>query len=66
MQGTPAGLPWGMPGMGEEMEGAVQQAAQPGRQLKVIGSKASGSARPQGPQLQGLLEAPGQFASGQT
>lgn len=31
MQRTPAGLPWGMPGMGEEMEGAVQQAPQPGR-----------------------------------
>jgi hypothetical protein len=32
MQRTPAGLPWGMPGMGELMEGAVQQAPQPGRQ----------------------------------
>jgi hypothetical protein len=52
--------------MGEEMEGAVQQAAQPGRQVKVISFWASGSAWPQGPQLQGLLEAPGQFASGQT
>lgn len=31
-QRTPAGLPWGMPGMGEEMEGAMQQAPQPGRQ----------------------------------
>ena len=31
-QGTPAGLPRGMPGMGLEMEGAMQQAAQPGRQ----------------------------------
>lgn len=28
-QGTPAGLPPGMPGMGELMEGAVQQAPQP-------------------------------------
>lgn len=28
----PAGLPWGMPGMGEAIEGAMQQAAQPGRQ----------------------------------
>jgi hypothetical protein len=27
-----------MPGMGEEMDGAVQQAAQPGRQVKVIRS----------------------------
>ena len=50
--------------MGEEMDGAVQQAAQPGRQVRVIRSKASGSARPQGPQLQGLLQAPSQFASG--
>jgi oxygen-independent coproporphyrinogen-3 oxidase len=31
-QRTPAGLPWGMPGMGLEMEGAMQQAPQPGRQ----------------------------------
>ncbi len=56
MQGTPAGFPWGMPGMGEEMEGAVQQAAQPGRQVKCMGS-----AWPQSPQLQGLLHASGQF-----
>jgi hypothetical protein len=26
--GTPAGLPFGMPGKGEVMEGAMQQAAQ--------------------------------------
>lgn len=31
-QRTPAGLPCGMPGIGEEMEGAVQQAPQPARQ----------------------------------
>ncbi len=31
-QGTPGGLPWGMPGMGVEIDGAVQQAPQPGRQ----------------------------------
>ncbi len=31
-QGTPAGLPCGMPGMGELMDGAVQQAPQCGRQ----------------------------------
>lgn len=31
-QGTPAGLPYGMPGMGEVIEGAVQQAPQSGRQ----------------------------------
>jgi hypothetical protein len=63
MQGTPAGLPWSMPGMGEEMEGAVQQAAQPGRQVRVIRFWASGSAWSQGPQLQGLLEAARQLAS---
>jgi hypothetical protein len=60
-QGTPAGLPWGIPGMGEEMDGAVQQAAQPGRQVKVIRSKAFRSTWPQGPHLQRLLEAPRQF-----
>lgn len=32
-QRTPAGFPWGMPGTGDEIEGAMQQAAQPGRQL---------------------------------
>jgi hypothetical protein len=32
-QRTPAGLPLGMPGIGEVIEGAVQQAPQPGRQL---------------------------------
>jgi hypothetical protein len=31
--GTPAGLPFGMPGRGEVMEGAMQQAAQWGRQI---------------------------------
>jgi hypothetical protein len=30
--GTPAGLPVGMPGIGVEIDGAMQQAAQPGRQ----------------------------------
>lgn len=34
-QGTPAGLPCGMPGMGLLMEGAMQQAAQLGRQTRV-------------------------------
>lgn len=29
----PAGLPWGKPGMGDDMEGAMQHAAQPGRQF---------------------------------
>ena len=28
MQATPAGLPFGMPGMAELMDGAMQQAAQ--------------------------------------
>lgn len=32
MQRTPAGLPSGMPGIGELMDGAVQQAPQSGRQ----------------------------------
>jgi hypothetical protein len=31
--GTPEGLPFGMPGRGEVMEGAMQQAAQEGRQI---------------------------------
>ena len=30
-QRTPAGLPWGIPGIGELMEGAIQQAPQPTR-----------------------------------
>jgi len=30
-QGMPAGFPWGIPGMDDEMDGAMQQAAQPGR-----------------------------------
>lgn len=32
-QGTPAGLPFGIPGRGEVMDGAMQQAAQEGRQF---------------------------------
>jgi hypothetical protein len=32
-QRTPAGLPCGMPGMGELMDGAMQQAPQPRRQF---------------------------------
>jgi hypothetical protein len=31
MHGMPAGLPSGMPGMGLVMDGAMQQAPQPGR-----------------------------------
>lgn len=36
-QGTPAGLPSGMPGIGLEMEGAVQHAPQLGRQFMAMG-----------------------------
>ena len=36
-QGTPAGLPFGMPGIGLEMEGAVQHAPQLGRQFMAMG-----------------------------
>ncbi len=36
-QGTPAGLPPGMPGIGELIDGAVQQAAQAGRQACGVG-----------------------------
>jgi oxygen-independent coproporphyrinogen-3 oxidase len=32
LQRTPAGLPSGMPGMGDEIDGAMQQAPQPARQ----------------------------------
>ena len=33
---TPAGLPSGMPGIGDEMDGAIQQAPQPSRQLSIV------------------------------
>ncbi|MDQ9170108.1 hypothetical protein Q8A64_06735 [Oxalobacteraceae bacterium R-40] len=33
MHGTPAGLPSGMPGIGDEIDGAMQQAAQALRQF---------------------------------
>ena len=36
MQRTPAGLPFGMPGIGEEMEGAMQQAPQLGLQENFV------------------------------
>ena len=45
-QRTPAGLPWGMPGIGELMEGAMQQAPQPGRQFmraRPAGARTEGS-----------------------
>lgn len=32
MQRSPAALPCGIPGIGEEIDGAMQQAPQPGRQ----------------------------------
>jgi hypothetical protein len=35
-QRTPAGLPCGMPGIGELMDGAMQQAPQPGRQFMAV------------------------------
>jgi hypothetical protein len=30
---TPEGLPFGIPGIGEDMDGAMQQAPQPGLQF---------------------------------
>jgi hypothetical protein len=42
MQGTPAGLPWGMPGMGLLMDGAMQQAPQPRRQVGAALKTATG------------------------
>ncbi|MES2042199.1 MAG: hypothetical protein V4495_30680 [Pseudomonadota bacterium] len=36
MQGTPAGLPLGIPGIALLMDGAMQQAAQWGRQEKEV------------------------------
>lgn len=41
---TPAGLPWGMPGMGLEMDGAVQHAPHPGLQSTVSGKEFTCSA----------------------
>ncbi len=35
MQRTPAGLPFGIPGIGDEIDGAIQHAPQPTRQLIV-------------------------------
>jgi hypothetical protein len=47
MQRTPAGLPSGMPGIGELMDGAVQQAPQSGRQsMGAILSAASRKSMP--------------------
>jgi hypothetical protein len=33
---TPAGLPFGIPGIGDEIEGAIQQAPQPARQFNMV------------------------------
>jgi hypothetical protein len=38
MQRTPADLPHGVPGIGELIEGAMQQAPQPGRHATAAGS----------------------------
>jgi hypothetical protein len=43
MHASPAGLPSGIPGMGLEMLGAMQQAPQPGRQSIARGSIATGA-----------------------
>ena len=43
MQRVPAGFPSGMPGIRDEIEGAMQHAAQRGRQI--CGGDASGSRR---------------------
>jgi hypothetical protein len=55
MQGTPAGLPSGMPGIGLEIDGAVQQAPQPGRQANgaslVISLFSSGGLQAGGPDV---------------
>jgi hypothetical protein len=40
MQRTPAALPPGIPGIGELIEGAMQQAPQPGRHTTKAGSAA--------------------------
>ena len=36
MQRTPAGLPCGIPGIAEEIDGATQQAPQPERQVATV------------------------------
>ena len=36
MQRTPAGLPCGIPGIAEEIDGATQQAPQPERQVETV------------------------------
>ncbi len=51
---TPAGLPWGMPGIGLLIDGAMQQAPQPGRQVGVGGLTAGLSAAAPDEMLGGL------------
>lgn len=51
----PAGLPSGRPGKGLLMEGAVQQAAQPGRQA-VVGARDAAEVMPA---IVGLVREPG-------
>ena len=58
MQGTPAGLPWGMPGMAEVMDGAVQHAPQFGRQSM------SGMLDADGKRVLGLLAQQGRGPEG--
>jgi hypothetical protein len=36
MQRTPAGFPFGIPGIDDEIDGAIQQAAQLGRQALLL------------------------------
>lgn len=38
MQGTPVGLPFGIPGIGDEIDGYIQQAAQPFRHSIIFNS----------------------------
>jgi hypothetical protein len=44
-QRTPAGLPFGMPGIADEIDGAMQQAPQPGRQLANSEKELTGTVR---------------------
>jgi hypothetical protein len=43
MQGTPTGLPWGIPGMGEEMEGSAVSGT-PCAPLRLGGTLPTGKA----------------------
>jgi hypothetical protein len=61
-QRTPAGFPRGIPGMGEEMEGAMQQAPQPLRQVDG-GGMAGPSIAGTGPRREESPH-PGRYASG--